>query len=116
MRRRSSSFGCWGRLRPGASMPPSCSAGRSVARLEDLRIRALELRIDADLALGLGADLVSELEALTAEHPFRERLCAQLMTALYKAGRQADALTALRRTRRVLREELGLDPGPDLRE
>jgi len=91
-------------------------AQAEIARLEDLRIRALELRIDADLALGLGADLVSELEALTAEHPFRERLCAQLMTALYKAGRQADALTALRRTRRVLREELGLDPGPDLRE
>jgi DNA-binding SARP family transcriptional activator/DNA-binding beta-propeller fold protein YncE len=83
-------------------------------RLEDERLVALEDRIDADLADGRSAALVPELEALVAQHPLRERLHGQLMRALYASGRQADALDAYRRARRVLREELGLEPGPEL--
>lgn len=85
-------------------------------RLEQDRLAALELRIDADLALGRDDGLVAELEALVAEHPYRERLRAQLMVALYRAGRQADALAAFQQARRVLVEELGLDPSPELQE
>src|SRR5919109_4011287 len=82
------------------------------ARLEEQRIAALEQWIDADLALGRHAAVVTELEALVREHPLRERLRAQLMRALYRSGRQADALELYRQTRRELSEELGLDPGP----
>ena len=74
------------------------------ARLEELRLVALEVRIDADLALGRHADLVGELEALIAEHPLRERLRGQLMLALYRSGRQAEALQAYRPARRELVE------------
>jgi DNA-binding SARP family transcriptional activator/WD40 repeat protein len=84
--------------------------------LEELRTTALEDRIEAELRTGAGAELVAELEALTARHPWRERLWVQLMVALYRARRQADALDAYRRARRVLGEELGLEPGPELRE
>jgi DNA-binding SARP family transcriptional activator/tetratricopeptide (TPR) repeat protein len=87
-----------------------------VARLEELRLRATEDRIDADLALGDHAAVVPELEALVAEHPLRERLRAQLMLALYRSGRQADSLAVYRDTRRVLLDELGIDPGRELRE
>jgi peptide/nickel transport system substrate-binding protein len=85
-------------------------------RLEERRLVALEDRIEADLATGEGAQLVPELEALTQEHPFRERLTAQRMLALYRAGRQADALAAMREARCRLDDELGLAPGPRLRE
>ncbi|TDW81606.1 transcriptional regulator [Kribbella pratensis] len=85
-------------------------------RLEELRLVALEDRAVARLALGLHATLAAELEALTAEHPLRERLWALRVLALAGAGRQADALDALRRVRRVLADELGLDPGTPLRE
>ena len=85
-------------------------------RLEALRIAAVEDRVDADLALGRHAELVPKLEGLVREHPLRERLRAQLMLALYRSGRQADALELYRQTRRELSEELGLDPGPELRE
>src|SRR5262245_32235175 len=85
-----------------------------VARLEDLRLACLEERIDRDLAAGRHAALVGELEALVSEHPLRERLRAQLMLALYRSGRQAEALEAYHRTRRYLDEELGLEPGEDL--
>jgi YVTN family beta-propeller protein len=85
-------------------------------RLEDRRLLALEERIDADLALGRGPELVPELERLVAEHPFRERPLGQLMLALYRAGRQAEALAAYQAGRRRLAEELGLEPGPQLRE
>ena len=88
----------------------------AVAQLEQLRLGALEERIDADLALGRDAALVTELEALVAEHPYRERLRAQLMLTLYRSGRQADALEAYQAGRRVLQDELGLEPGKDLRE
>ncbi len=87
-----------------------------IARLEDERLAALEDRIEADLALGGGADLVGELEAEIARHPLRERLRAQLMLALYHAGRQADALEAFQDARRTLVDELGIEPGPALRE
>src|SRR5712692_2501866 len=86
------------------------------ARLEELRLAALEDRIDAELALGRHAELVPELEALVAEQPLRERPRAQLMLALYRAGRQADALEVYREGRRVLVEQLGLEPGPSLRQ
>ena len=88
----------------------------AVAHLDQLRLAALEERIDADLALGREAALVTELESLVAEHPYRERLRAQLMLALYRSGRQADALDAYQAGRRVLQDDLGLEPGNELRE
>ena len=91
-------------------------AQREVARLADLRVAALELRIDARLALGGHTEVIGELDALIAEHPFRERLRAQLMLALYRADRQADALQAYQDARRKLVEELGIEPGERLRE
>ena len=91
-------------------------ARAAIGRLEELRLAALEKRIEADLALGRHAELVAEVEALVAEHPLRERLRAQLMLALYRCGRQADALAVYRTTRRALIEELGIEPSPPLRE
>ena len=88
----------------------------AVAQLEQLRIGALEERIDADLAVGRDAALVPELEALVAEYPYRERIRAQLMLALYRSGRQADALDTYQAGRRVLQDELGLEPSKDLRD
>ena len=85
------------------------------ARLEELRLAALEARIDADLALGRHDALTAELEQLAAEHPLRERLHGQLMLALYRCGRQAEALAAYRRARDLLADELGIDPGESLR-
>jgi DNA-binding SARP family transcriptional activator len=90
-------------------------AASTVARLVELRLCALEDRIEAELALGHHSDLVPEIEALVAEYPLRERLRAQLMVALYRTGRQAEALQAYRAARRLLAEELGIDPGPELR-
>ena len=87
-----------------------------IARLEELRLKAVEDRIDADLASGRDAALVPELEALIAEHPLRERLRRQLMLALYRCGRQGDALTVYRETRATLDAELGVEPTPELRE
>ena len=87
-----------------------------IGRLEELRLAALEDRIDADLARGQHAELVGELEALVAAHPLRERLRRQLVLALYRAGRQADALEAYRAARAQLMEELGLEPTPELRQ
>ena len=84
-------------------------------RLAELRLVALEDRIEADLRLGRHRELVAELEGLVREQPLRERLWAQLMLALYRSGRQADALLAYQRARSVLVEELGIDPGADLR-
>jgi DNA-binding SARP family transcriptional activator len=87
-----------------------------ILRLEELRLVALERRIDADLALSRDAELVAELEALVRTHPLRERLRAQLMLALYRSGRQADALKVYRETRRLLVDELGIEPSPILHE
>jgi DNA-binding SARP family transcriptional activator len=89
-------------------------AQAEIARLEELRLVALEERIEAELALGRQAELVGELEALVAKHPFRERPRGQLMLALYRAGRQADALAAYQETRKLLVEELGIEPSPSL--
>jgi predicted ATPase/DNA-binding SARP family transcriptional activator len=86
------------------------------SRLEELRLVALEERVQADLGLGRHADLCGELEALVAEHPYRERLWGQWMQALYRAGRQADALRAYRQVRRLLVDELGVEPGVALRD
>jgi DNA-binding SARP family transcriptional activator/tetratricopeptide (TPR) repeat protein len=91
-------------------------AQREIARLDDLRVAALEHLIEARLALGAHAELVGELEALIAEHPYRERLRAQLMLALYRSDRQADALQAYQDARKALVEELGIEPGEHLRE
>ena len=85
-----------------------------VERLEELRLGAIESRIDADLECGRHAELVPELERLVAQEPLRERLREQLMLALYRSGRQADALEVYRTGRRRLVDELGLEPGPGL--
>jgi predicted ATPase/DNA-binding SARP family transcriptional activator len=84
------------------------------ARLEGVRLAALEDRLELDLALGRHGDAIPELEALVATHPYRERLHAHLMLALYRSGRQADALEAYRRARAALVDELGFEPGPEL--
>ena len=90
-------------------------AQSEIARLVELRAEAVEARLDAELALGRSAELVGELVTLIAEHPFRERLRGQLMLALYRSGRQADALAAFRAAREALVEELAVEPGPELR-
>jgi predicted ATPase/DNA-binding SARP family transcriptional activator len=89
-------------------------ASAAAARLEDLRLAALADHAEAELALGRGAALVSELEALCAAHPLHERLAAQLLGALYAAGRQADALAAYERVRTRLMDELGVSPSSEL--
>jgi DNA-binding SARP family transcriptional activator/nucleotide-binding universal stress UspA family protein len=88
----------------------------AIERLEEIRFAALEQRIDADLALGRHTELVGELEQLVAEHPLQERFCAQLMLALYRAGRQSEALEVYRRTRSRLVDLLGIEPTPALQE
>ena len=90
-------------------------ARRERLRLEELRLAAVEERIEADFRLGRHAQLVPELEQLVAEHPLRERLRGQLMLALYLSGRQAEALEAYRQGQRLLADELGLEPGEELR-
>ena len=87
-----------------------------VARLQELRLHAMESWLAAQLACGRHAELIPELESLCAEHPLREGLRAQLMLALYRSGRQAEALEVYRSTRGRLAEELGLEPGEELRE
>jgi DNA-binding SARP family transcriptional activator len=88
---------------------------REGARLEELRLVAVEGRIEADIELGLAAEAAGELEALAGEYPVRERLWRLLVLALYRCGRQADALAAYRRARAVLAGELGIEPGEELR-
>jgi DNA-binding SARP family transcriptional activator len=90
-------------------------AQTEIARLEEARLEALEERVDADLALGRAGDLIIELEGLVARYPLRERFRVQLMLALYRAGRQADALAAYQDARRMLLDELGLEPSEELR-
>jgi DNA-binding SARP family transcriptional activator len=89
-------------------------AQAAILRLDELRLSALEERIDADLALGRHGGLVGELEALAVQHPLRERVHGQLMLALYRSGRQAEALDAYQRARRALVDELGIEPGQPL--
>jgi DNA-binding SARP family transcriptional activator len=99
---------------PLADFTYDAFAQTTIAQLEELRLSVTEERIDAEIELGRHAELLGELEARVAEHPLRERLRGQLMLALYRTGRQADALHAYQETRRSLLEELGIDPGPAL--
>jgi len=101
---------------PSPELAPGSLTGQDLPALVETRMSVLERRIDVDLRLGLHTRLVPELRTLTAEHPLRERLWGQLMVALYRSGRQADALSAYETVRRLLAAELGLDPGPELRE
>ncbi|HTW12378.1 MAG TPA: AfsR/SARP family transcriptional regulator, partial [Solirubrobacteraceae bacterium] len=91
-------------------------AQSEIARLSELRVAALEQRIAAALALGREADVVGELERLVRAHPYRERLQSQLMLALYRTGRQADALSVFREARSRLIDELGIEPSAELRD
>jgi DNA-binding SARP family transcriptional activator len=91
-------------------------AQAEIARLEERRLAVVEDRIDADLALGRHTDLVGEVQVMVAEFPLRERLRTQLMLALYRCGRQADALELYAETRRLLSEELGLEPSDELKK
>lgn len=96
-------------------LPDTHALSAAAGRLEELRIDALEERFEAALALGEHREIVSELRHAIAENPFRERLWRQLMLALYRSGRQTDALETYRSARRVHIERLGLEPGPELR-
>jgi DNA-binding XRE family transcriptional regulator len=91
-------------------------AAREAPRLAELRLQAAETRIDADLHLGRHGEVIGELRRLAAAQPLRERLHALLMLALYRDGRQAEALAAYRQARGVLVEELGAEPGPELQQ
>jgi DNA-binding SARP family transcriptional activator/tetratricopeptide (TPR) repeat protein len=104
------------RGRPFADVLHEDAVSSEVARLDELRLTALEGRLDADLALGHGGELVPELAVLAAEHPFREHVCAQLMLALYRAGRHADALATYRQARQTFVAELGIEPSERLKE
>jgi DNA-binding SARP family transcriptional activator len=101
---------------PLVEVPVEPYVQAELVRLEELRMLALEDRIDADLELGRHRDLVPELESLVKLHGVRERLWSQLMLALYGSGRQADALAAYRRAHLALVDELGIEPGPALKE
>jgi DNA-binding SARP family transcriptional activator len=101
---------------PLADVPYPRFAQAAGARLEELRLGALELRVEADLLLGRHAEVVAELEQLVDLHPLRERPRGQLMLALYRSGRQAEALASYRVARRILVDELGMDPSPALQE
>ena len=108
-------LGLW-RGRPFEDVTYESFARIEIERLDELRLAAVEDRIEAELALARHAQLVSELEALVRRHPLRERFRAQLMLALYRSGRQADALGVYQDARRALVDELGIEPGPALRE
>jgi DNA-binding SARP family transcriptional activator/DNA-binding beta-propeller fold protein YncE len=99
---------------PLADLAYAPFAVSKIGWLDELRLSAVEDRIEADLLLGRQFELVPELTALVAEYPLRERLRAQLMVALYRTGRQSDALQAYREARCLLAGELGIDPGPEL--
>lgn len=101
---------------PLIDVPSSALARREAARFTELRLQLMESRIDADLRLGRHRELVADLRRLTAEHPLREHIRAQLMWACYHCGLQAEALRVYRDAREILVGELGVEPGPELRE
>ena len=100
---------------PLADLADEPFAAAEIRRLDELRLRAIELAVDADLAAGRHAELIGELDALVAEQPLHERLHAQRMLALYRSGRQGDALEAYREARTALVEQIGVEPGAELR-
>lgn len=102
--------------RPYADLADVPGLDWEIRRLEELRLEAVELRIDAELSSGLHGSLIAEVEALSEEHPTRERFRAQHMLALYRSGRQSEALRAFRRTEAFLAEELGVEPSAELRD
>jgi DNA-binding SARP family transcriptional activator len=104
------------RGQPLADLGFEAFAQQEIARLEELRLAALEDRLEAELEAGRHSDLVGELESFADEHPLRERLRSQLMLALYRSGRQAEALQIYHDTRRVLVDELGIEPSPTLQQ
>ncbi|HMI28370.1 MAG TPA: BTAD domain-containing putative transcriptional regulator [Gaiellaceae bacterium] len=104
------------RGRPLADLGFEAFAQQEIGRLEELRLAALEDRLEAELEAGRHSDLIGELEAFADEHPLRERLRSQLMLALYRSGRQAEALQIYHDTRRVLVDELGIEPSPTLQQ
>lgn len=107
-------LGLW-RGAPLADLAFESFAQVAIGRLEEIRLAALEQRIEAELALGRHGELIGELTALVAEYPLREGLSAQLMLALYRSGRQAESLGTYRRTREALVEQFGIEPSPALR-
>ncbi|HET7309339.1 MAG TPA: BTAD domain-containing putative transcriptional regulator, partial [Actinomycetota bacterium] len=98
-----------------ADLAAEASLRAEAARLDEMRLGALEERIEAQLTLGELGEVIGELEGLTARHPLRERFWEQLMLALYRSGRQGEALAAYQRAREILADELGIDPSPELR-
>ena len=106
-------LGLW-RGRPYSDVMYESYAQPEIGRLEEVRLEAVELRIDADLQRGLAAELIGELESLARQHPMRERFTEHLMVALYRSGRQAEALRAFGRLRTHLGEELGIEPSVSL--
>jgi DNA-binding SARP family transcriptional activator len=108
-------LGLW-RGPPLADLADQPFVQSEIRRLEEVRLAALEQRVEVDLALGRHVQVIPELETLVREHPFRERLRAALMRALYGAGRQAEALNVYRETRQTLVDELGIEPSPTLQE
>jgi DNA-binding SARP family transcriptional activator len=108
-------LGVW-RGPPLSDLTYESFAQAPIERLEELRLAAVQQRLEADLALGRHLDVVAELEELVAEHPLREQFRAQLMLALYRSGRQAEALDAYRRARDELVNELGIEPAPALQQ
>lgn len=109
----SEALGLW-RGPPLSDLPYEGFPRQEIARLEELHLAAIEDRIEADLQLGRQSQLVSELQVLVRDHPLRERLCGQLMLALYRSGRQAEALQVYRNTQVLLNTELGIDPSSSL--
>lgn len=111
----SEALGLW-RGAPLADIASECLRSQTAPHLEQLRLQALEWRNDARLSLARHSELLADLQALVAENPLRERFHVQLMLALYRCGRYADALSAFRHARLLMVEELGIEPGPELRE
>ncbi len=113
--RARAALGLW-RGKPLADVESDLLASREVPRLEELRLHTQEMRIDADLHLGRHGEIIGELRQLVVGHPLRERLHAQLMLALYRDGRQAEALAVYSSARQILVGELGAEPGSELQE
>jgi DNA-binding SARP family transcriptional activator len=111
----SEALGLW-RGRPLADVPSGVLVAGAVPRLTEMRLEALEARVEADLYLGRHREVVAEVRGLAAAEPLRERLAELLMLALYRSGQQASALEAYRQVRRHLVEQIGIEPGPGLRE